>query len=231
MTPDRIADTEFALAPRSPRRVWIEIGVAYALILVVIWTPRPLQRWMWWAAAASVVVFTCASFDGARAMGLRATNFLRSLWVVGAALLIAAAAIVVAAQLHTLRAPAGALQFVANYFAYAIWACVQQFLLQCYFLLRFLRLMPGPRSAALAAAGIFAAAHLPNPVLAPITFVWGVAACLLFLRYRNLFPLALAHAIVGITIALTVPGYVDHNMRVGWSYLIYSPHLHRLHPR
>jgi hypothetical protein len=51
--------------------------------------------------------------------------------------------------------------------------------------------------------------------------VWGLAACLLFLCYRNLYPLALAHAIFGITIAITVPGPVDHNMRVGLGYLKY----------
>jgi len=231
MPSDRTADLEFALAPRGRRRVWIEIVVAYVLILVVIWTPRPAQRWTWWIAAASVVFFTCISFDGTQAMGLRAKNFLRSLWVAGAAVLIAAAAVFVAARLHTLHAPAGPMQFIANYFAYAIWACAQQFLLECYFLLRFLRLMPDRRWAALASAGIFAAAHLPNPVLTPITLLWGVAACFLFLRYRNLYPLALAHAILGITISLTVPGPLDHNMRVGWSYLTYSPHVHHFHAR
>ena len=56
------------------------------------------------------------------------------------------------------------------------------------------------------AALLFALAHLPNPILAPITLIWGLAACLLFLRYRNLYPLMIAHAILGITIAITIPG-------------------------
>ena len=34
----------------------------------------------------------------------------------------------------------------------------------------------------------------------------------------------MAHAILGITIAITVPGPVDHNMRVGLGYLTYNPH-------
>jgi len=55
-------------------------------------------------------------------------------------------------------------------------------------------------------------------------------ACLLFLRYRNLYPLAMAHAILGITIAITIPGAVDHNMRVGLGYLHYSPRYHWHHP-
>jgi membrane protease YdiL (CAAX protease family) len=84
------------------------------------------------------------------------------------------------------------------------------------------RLLPSARSAALAAAVLFALAHLPNPILTSVTLFWGFAACLLFLRYRNLYPLALAHAILGIAIAITVPGPVDHNMRVGLGYLTYG---------
>ena len=84
--------------------------------------------------------------------------------------------------------------------------------------------MRDPRSAALAAAAIFSLAHLPNPILSVITFVWGLAACLLFMRYRNLYTLVIAHAILGVTLAATVPGPVIHNMRVGLGYLTYSPH-------
>jgi len=54
-----------------------------------------------------------------------------------------------------------------------------------------------------------------------LTLVWGFASCLVFLRYRNLYPLAIAHAIFGISIAITVPGPVVRNMRVGLGYLRY----------
>ena len=86
--------------------------------------------------------------------------------------------------------------------------------------------MPGPIAAALASAGLFALAHLPNPILAPVTLLWGFVACLLFLRYRNLYTLGMAHAVFGITIAICIPGPVIHNMRVGLGYLTYG-HRHR----
>ena len=76
---------------RSKPRVILELAVTYAMILTVCWTPRPWQRLLWWVAAASVVLFTSISFEGLQAMGVRKTNFLRSLWVVGAALLLATA--------------------------------------------------------------------------------------------------------------------------------------------
>jgi membrane protease YdiL (CAAX protease family) len=216
---------------RGKRRDWIEIAVGYGLIMAVIWTPRPWQRFLWVAAAAAIVAMMWAGFDGWKAMGFRTANFWRSLWIVGAALMLAGAAILVAARMRTLNLPGGPVAFVLTYCAYAIWTGVQQFLLQGFFLLRFLRVVPKPWIAALAAALLFATAHLPNPVLTPITLIWGSAACLLFLRYRNLYPLMMAHAILGITVAMTVPGPVVHNMRVGLGYLTYSPHRHghRMH--
>lgn len=80
--------------------------------------------------------------------------------------------------------------------------------------------------AAMAATGLFGFAHLPNPILTAVTLIWGFAACLIFLYYRNIFTPALAHAIFGISIAITIPGPVDHNMRVGLGYLTYHPPRH-----
>ncbi len=210
---------------RTWRRDAVELATAYGLILLVVWTPRPWQRVLWLAAAAAVVYFTCVSFDGVESMGLRRKNLLCALWVVWAALLVAGVACAVAAHLHTLRLLGGPAWVLKNYWAYALWAAVQQFLLQCYFLARLRRLLPSDAAATAAAAGIFALAHVPNPILAPITLLWGLASCMLFLRYRNLYPLALAHAVLGITVALTIPGPVIHNMRVGLGYLNYH------HPR
>jgi membrane protease YdiL (CAAX protease family) len=219
-----------ALPPRSKLRVFLELVIAYALILIVCWTPRPAQKALWWFAASSIILFTAISFDGLKAMGLRTENFLRSLWIVGVAFLLAAAAVLVAAHISTLHVPATPLLFIQTYWAYSLWAFVQQFLLQCFFLLRLMRLLPNANFAAVAAASIFALAHLPSPILTSVTLIWGLVACLIFLRYRNLYPLAIAHAIFGVAIAITVPGPVDHNMRVGLGYLNYA-HNHPVPPK
>ena len=215
------------VSTQSKRRDWTEIGIAYGLIMAVVWTPRPLQRVLWMVAAVGIAVILWRSFDSWKAMGLRAANFVRSLWIAGAALALAVAAVLVAAKMHTLLLPEGPFNFVGTYIAYAVWTGVQQFLLQGFFLLRLERVMPKAWQAALVAAVLFCAAHVPNPFLVPITLIWGFAACLLFLRYRNLYPLMIAHAILGITVAMTIPGPVDHNMRVGLGYLTYRQHMHR----
>jgi hypothetical protein len=98
---------------------------------------------------------------------------------------------------------------------------MQQFLLQSYFLSRLLRLLPGRAAPIIVATGIFSLAHLPNPILTPITLVWGVVPCILFLRYRNIYALGLAHGIMGLCVAVTVPNSLHHHMRVGLGYLRY----------
>jgi hypothetical protein len=107
---------------------------------------------------------------------------------------------------------------------------MQQFLLQIYFLLRLQRMLPGKVAPVIAAAGLFSLAHLPNPVLTPITLVWGIAACVLFLRYRNIYALGLAHGILGLCVAVIVPESMQHHMRVGIGYYRYHPREYRHRP-
>ncbi len=209
----------------------MEIGIGYALIQAVEWTPRPWQRSLWLVAALGLVFLLWRSFEGWAAMGLRRTNLRRSLWIVAAAAAVSAAAILLSVHARTLLVLDGVWFFPETYGAYAMWSGVQQILLQGFFLLRMLRVVRKPWQAVLLAAFLFSSAHIPNPLLMALTFIWGFIACALFLRYRNLYPLMLAHAFLGITIAMTVPGPAVHNMRVGLAYFNYHPHMHARHPR
>jgi hypothetical protein len=202
-------------------RPLLELCVGYGLILATCWTPRPLQGWLWWASVLFIVITTGWSFPGRLALGFRRGGFLQSAWVVVAAATVLTSAIVIAIDARTYHAPHGIARWVLTFGGYVVWSFVQQFLLQGYFLYRFLKLVPRREYAALAAAGIFAAAHLPNPVLTPLTLVWGLVACFVFLQYRNIYPLMLAHAMLGIMISICVPGPVVRNMRVGLGYLHY----------
>lgn len=212
-------------AAGSRRLAILEVSVGYGLILVALWTPLVVQRVVSWAALAWIVVAVARSRDGWVAMGLGLTGSLRSLWVVGVALMLATSAVVLSGTIHTMALPDFLRLLLRRYWTYALWAFLQQFVLMDFVLLRLLRLLP-PRKAIAVAAGLFAAAHVPNPVLMPLTLLWGLAACILFLRYRNLYTLAVAHIVFGVCIAIAVPGPIDHNMRVGLGYLTYRPHHH-----
>jgi len=206
---------------RTRRRDLLELSGIYALILVVIWTPRPWQAVLWVIASAIMIYVAWLSFEGLRPMGLCTANLKRSLWAVAFAMAVAMIAVVIACRFHTLHMPGTPWLFLRKYGLYVLWAAAQQMILQWFFLSRSLRLLPDATSAAALTAGLFAVAHLPNPLLTLITLVFGLASCLFFLHYRNLVPLAIAHAILGISIGITIPGAIDHNMRVGLGYLTY----------
>jgi hypothetical protein len=212
-------------------RPLLELLVGYGLILATIWTPRPWQQWLYILAVLWIAATSFVAFPGWTALGFRRGGLLSSFWVVFAAAIVSACAIFIAVRIDTIRHPINARGWVMTFGGYTVWSFVQQFLLQGYFLFRFLRLLPRREWAAVAAAVIFAAAHLPNPILTPVTLVGSLVACFVFLRFRNVFPLALAHALLGITVAITIPGPVVHNMRVGLGYLRYhAPHAPGLEP-
>jgi hypothetical protein len=215
------ADSKNCTTPRTWRRDLFELCGIYALILIVIWTPHPWQAALWVIAAITISYFAHLSFEGFRPMGLCTANLVRSLWAVAFAMALALAAVLLAGRLHTLHVPETPLLFVRHYGLYVMWAAIQQIIMQWFFLSRALRLLPNASSAAALTAGLFAVAHLPNPILTLITLFFGLASCYFYLYYRNLVPLALAHAILGISIGITIPGSIDHNMRVGISYLTY----------
>ncbi len=105
---------------------------------------------------------------------------------------------------------------------YVIWAVVQEFILQSFFYVRLTSVL-GHRRGTILAALLFAIAHVPSPALTLLSFVGGLLFCELFHRYRNLVPIGLVHALLGLTIAASLPDSLLHHMRVGVGYLNYHP--------
>jgi hypothetical protein len=208
---------------RSAQRDLVELIVGYGLILATVWTANPTQRVLYWLAFAWIVGTSWARRDDWTALGLGRKGLLQSLWIVAVALVLSAIVIFIAWRTHTLHRLHGPTPIFLHGWGYIVWSLMQQFLLQSYFLLRFRRLLPSKAASIVAAACIFALAHLPNPILTPITLVWGAISCVLFLRYRNIYSLGLAHGIMGLCVAVTVPNSLNHHMRVGLGYLRYHP--------
>jgi hypothetical protein len=207
----------------SAQRDLLELALGYALIIATVWTANPTQRVLYWLAFAWIVATSWAGREGWTALGLGRKGLLQSLWIVGAALLFSAITIFLAWRTHRLHRLHGPTPVLLHGWAYIVWSLMQQFILQSYFLLRLLRLLPGKTLPVIVATVIFALAHLPNPILTPITLVWGAIACVLFLRYRNIYALGIAHGIMGLCVAVTVPNSLHHHMRVGLGYLRYHP--------
>ncbi|MCC7397890.1 MAG: CPBP family intramembrane metalloprotease [Planctomycetes bacterium] len=80
---------------------------------------------------------------------------------------------------------------------YPLWGIAQQFLVLALFANGLDRLGL-PRAAVLAVATLgFGAAHVPNWQLVAATLVLGAWCTVLFFRHRNLWPLGLAHGVLG----------------------------------
>ena len=106
---------------------------------------------------------------------------------------------------------------------YGGWALGQQFLLQSFFFLRLEYILGYGRKALWTASSLFFVAHLPNPVLLAIAAVAAPISIELFRRYRNIYSLAIAHAFVGLALAVALPDRLTHQMKVGLAYLYWLP--------
>ncbi|MGC2108351.1 MAG: CPBP family intramembrane glutamic endopeptidase [Candidatus Korobacteraceae bacterium] len=208
---------------RLTSRDSIEIAMTFCLILLALWTAKPWQDLLGWLALLWIVVATWRSRQSAAALGLRLAGLGRSLWVVGVTVISAAIIVWIAWRMQTLHIVSRGLPIWLGFWVYMFWALVQQFILQDFFLMRLLRVLPSHTAAVVVSAFLFAAVHLPNPLLTIVTLVWGATACALFLQYHNLYSLGLAHGILGLCLAISVPNSVHHQMRVGLSYLRWRP--------
>jgi len=204
---------------RAPVR---ELVVGYGLLQTALWS---VGEWRWvWAVALIVWMAGVTAYHrpSLRELGLGLTGFVRSLWAVGLAAVGGSAMLLAGHLAGTLHRYAMNRTLLAVATGYLFWTLQQQFMLQSFFFLR-LEQWLGSRKAAWAAAGLFAIAHIPNPVLVPATMVAGLAFCELFRRYHTIYTLALAQAILGMCLAAAVPDALHHHMHVGIGYLGWVP--------
>ncbi|MGA9980659.1 MAG: CPBP family intramembrane glutamic endopeptidase [Candidatus Sulfotelmatobacter sp.] len=234
----------------------LELILGYGLIVGILWTPEPIQRILSPVALAAtflVVVVGRRSRNSSAGdpqrddllepdpLGFGWRGLIPSLWILPAAVALAALSLFVAAKvgaLHSLYK--GNFRHITGYL---LWTTYQQFLLQDYFMPRVLRLLSSERlsikllfrkrvrtnpvSSEAAAVGVtavlFSLAHIPNLVLTAATLVWGAVSCTLFRRYHNLYALGVAQCLLGLCFAVCVPDSLNHHLRVGLGYLRYHP--------
>ncbi|MCU1298148.1 MAG: hypothetical protein JWO91_2426 [Acidobacteriaceae bacterium] len=198
-----------------------EVGLVFGAILGAVWTEFGfLNSCFILLAAASVVVFSMRGALSLRDLGLR--HPFRGMFpiLISGAVLVISIGLVGPATLKV-GGPVFALP-LAKAWTYVIWALLQEFILQSFFFVR-LESVVGSRRATVISALLFAAVHVPSPVLTIASFVGGLIFCEMFRRYRNLFPIGLIHGALGLTIAASLPAAWLHHMRVGIGFLSYHP--------
>jgi hypothetical protein len=204
----------------SRTRDLVELIFGYSMIVGIIWTPERLQRVLSPVALVLTLLVVLAHRHNRDELGLGARDFVRSLWILPAAAGLTALSIFAAAKIGTLHPLYKA--DLAHISGYVLWTIYQQFLLQDYFMDRLLRLVSSEAAAVTLAGTLFAAAHLPNLVLAAATLLWGIVSCALFRRYHNLWALGLAQGLLGLCFAICIPDALHHHLRVGLGFLRYQ---------
>jgi hypothetical protein len=202
----------------------VEVASAFVLIEAALWHRGRMLEWSL-AAAAWIILATITAHRSPRQLGLTVSGFRESLWLALAG--AAAAAFILfggalAGTLHVANLPHFALRSVL----YAAWAMGQQFILQSFFFVRFERMFRSEWKAVVSSGLLFVVAHLPNPVLLIAAAIAGVVSPLLFSRYRNIYTLAIAHALVGLALAVAIPESLHHQMKVGSGFYQQSATLH-----
>ena len=194
----------------------LEIALVLSFIFAAVWTPQGRGNALFsLIAAACVVAFAVVGRWNRSQMGLT-----RPFAGAGYILLLGAASCLAIAAIGYFLRPFGAgygLPWDRSW-QYAVWALVQEFILQAIFFLR-LETVLGSRRAVIAAAALFALVHIPSPVLTILAFVGGILFCECFRRWRNLYTIGIIHAALGLTIAAHMPDRWLHHMRVGIGYL------------
>ena len=206
-------------AASSRPRDLVELILSYGMIVGIIWTPQHLQHILSPIALLLTLLVVLVRRPTREELGLGWRGFVASLWILPAAIALAALSMFVSAKFGTLH-PLYKADF-AHVSGYVVWTIYQQFLLQDFVMDRLLRLLPGENAAVTIAGILFAAAHLPNLTLTAATLVWGIVSCALFRRYRNLWALGLTQGLLGLCFAVCVPDALHHHLRVGLGYLRY----------
>jgi membrane protease YdiL (CAAX protease family) len=126
--------------------------------------------------------------------------------------LILLAAGAAAGTLHDRR------DFLGNLGALVVWGGAQQWILQTV-ILREAQRTTSQRLGVPTAAVLFAAVHLPNPLLSTITLVGALGWCAIYDRYPNIIPLALSHALGTLALLYAFDDRITGGLRIGHAFL------------
>ena len=188
-----------------------------------LWTQGRMQARWYLAAMIVLVISVLFSHPRSRDLGLTWAGFKGAAWIVPLAAVLCGFAVLLAYEFGTLTVLSGGEPYWHAVF-YAIWAVEQQFMLNSFFYKRFESLIGDTTVAVVITALLFSLVHIPNPVLVPATFLGGILFVETFRRWRNIYPIAIAHAMFGLTLAITVPDHWLHHMRVGLGFLRFKVH-------
>ena len=196
------------------------LGV-FAFVMLFIWKLLLFHPWLAILVPAFTVATHVARRESIRRLGFGREEFRAALpllvWAgAGGGLFLAAGALAGTVR----RMTAG--QMALGLAAYVVWGVFQQYLLNGFLANRLAEFAGSPRSrlVPLAAAALFSLVHLPNWFLMAVTFAGGYLSVRVYQRYRSLYVLGIAHALIAFALFLAVPDSISGHFLIGPRFVI-----------
>ena len=197
----------------------MEAAAGFGLVMLYIWRLRFIAPRAWVLILAFFIVSHILRHERPANLGFRRANFRECVETLAPALLLLSLLLIAAGVLLATMRPVSLEYGCLCLLAYCPWGIFQQYLLNGYIANRLLAAYSA-RYVPLTAGALFAGAHLPNWFLMAVTFVAGYYSTKIFMRYRNLYFLGLAHAIIGTLLFLVIPDSISHHLTVGPGFFL-----------
>lgn len=220
--PQRFAPTPLIESLRLHWSKWLELFSVIAAIETVLWTEGRARFAVYLLANVWVLYIALRQRRSAQELGMTRKGLAASAWIIPAGAATALVILGMGQVYGTLHILFGIMPIALHVGAYALWALMQQFVAQSFFFLQIESLTGSSRKAIIGSGLIFGLLHIPNPVLVIVTTIGGLVFSEMFSRYRNIYPLAFAHAAIALAIAVSLPDDVHRHMRVGIGYIHYK---------
>lgn len=211
----------------------VELAALFTLWFLVVWSSQIFRGASYHAVAAALtMIFIVLSSLAIRgpgwfASGFRFDNFWSSLLPVGIATACVFAVIALTVLLshldaipglpvlsfHSISRPSATGRQITNY---VLRGFAQEAFFLGYLFHRWQMLLGHPVKAVAANALSFSLIHLPNSLFVVLTAIGGILFGALFVRYRNVFVMGLAHSVLALCILSVFRGSgVLDSMRIG----------------
>jgi len=197
-----------------------EVAAGFLFVMLYIWRLRFIWPKAWIFILAFFLVSHILRGERGASLGFRWVNFRECTEQLAPALLLIALSLLALGLLAQTMRPISLEYGCMCLLAYCPWGVFQQYLVNGYIANR-LAAVAAPRWVPVITATLFAGAHLPNWFLMVVTFVAGYYSTKVFLKYRNLYFLGLAHGVIGTLLFVVVPDSISHHLTVGPAFFLH----------
>ena len=205
---------------RAQKLIIVEVASGFLMIMLYIWWLRFIAPKAWIVILGLFILSHILRGERTAELGFRRTNFRECANLLTPLLLLIALSLIACGVLLQTMRPIRLEYALTCLLAYCPWGLFQQYLVNGYIANRLLAVLSA-RHVPVISAALFAGAHSPNWFLMLVTFVAGYYSTRVFMKYRNLYFLGLAHGVLGTLLFVVIPDSISHHLTVGPAFFLH----------